>query len=785
MRAFLPTLLLAFATLATHAQSLTPQQRERVDHCLAQCETDSTWLLSRLQMYWHSHATDVYIDGESFHHAGGKRAPYPTVKLDGTRGTASQYNRPRLDDIVPYDDDAESHVTYISRATQQAEPAHPSKTGRNISNVNREILQIARDAARLYRETSDSRYARLVALPVLRTFLRGLLHRNIPYDLNHGHQQTLVGMTAFEVIHEDVIIEATEAFRLLADEMTDDERRDCEDALRKWADCIAANGVPHNNWDIIQANFIADVALSLRDDTCYADRRGRQHYLALVTHHDSLRQWSMKRLAAYGFDPATAIWTESPGYSTMTVGEFCALANRLDREANIDLFDSIPTLIAAVRRLPQYLFPNRMIAGFGDTHPNYLGTKAIDEVIDYARRHDNDALLRDMQSLRQAVQPLAPDADIEAHTSALFHAPAVSWLALRSGMNPRNDLMLSLNASLGNHQHANGISLELYGKGYVLAPDAGIGRMLYSGLDYAEYYSQMPAHNTVCVNGVSSYPVMQSHHAFRLLSAHATDTTAYANVAFTEPETQAHQMRTVGLVKTSAQGGYYVDIFRSTTQPVDGLSAQKSKTAAAQTADCPTEFHDYFYHNLGQTMTLTAADGSDLSLAPTDELAFAGGCLYAYSYLYDKQSATTAHDIRARFRTETHDGRTIDMTMWMGGAPNRQIFRALSPVNLEYERMPNQPYRIDQQPVLTYVARHTGEAWSHPFVAIFEPSDNEAPSDIASVEFFRPKSKNSSAVGIKILLRSGRTDYIFSAPSPCRMSHEGIRVNTDFAIISR
>lgn len=49
------------------------------------------------------------------------------------------------------------------------------------------------------------------------------------------------------------------------------------------------------------------------------------------------------------------------------------------------------------------------------------------------------------------------------------------------------------------------------------------------------------------------------------------------------------------------------------------------------------KMHDYFYHNLGQTMTLTAADGTDLNLQPTEELAFAGAHLYAYSYLYDKK----------------------------------------------------------------------------------------------------------------------------------------------------
>ena len=33
--------------------------------------------------------------------------------------------------------------------------------------------------------------------------------------------------------------------------------------------------------------------------------------------------------------------------------------------------------------------------------------------------------------------------------------------------------------------------MELYGKGYRLAPDGGIGLTLYSGLDYLEYYSQL------------------------------------------------------------------------------------------------------------------------------------------------------------------------------------------------------------------------------------------------------------------------------------------------------
>ena len=58
--------------------------------------------------------------------------------------------------------------------------------------------------------------------------------------------------------------------------------------------------------------------------------------------------------------------------------------------------------------------------------------------------------------------------------------------------------------------------MELYGKGLPLGPDAGIGLTLYSGQDYLEYYSQFPAHNTVCVDGISAYPVMKSNHAAKM-----------------------------------------------------------------------------------------------------------------------------------------------------------------------------------------------------------------------------------------------------------------------------
>lgn len=747
--------------------------KAKIENVMSQVDKQSDWLYSRLQMFWKTNASDVFVNGEAFAHPGGERAAEPTVKYNGTRGFESQYNRPKLEDLVPYDDDEQGNVTYINKVTGKMEKTSPAKTGCNIAGVNRYIIGIARDAARIYAATGDMRYGQMAA-KVFDVYMKGIAYRNVPIDLNYGHQQTLVGMTTFEVIHEDIINELTQMYPLIKPLVKDDQAV-IEAGFKKWAENIIANGVPHNNWDLFQADFIVKIALVLQDNQAYADGKGKQYYLDYIVNQNSIRQWSMNKLIDFGFDAKSKTWYESPGYSTTVLGSICDFANMLDEKAGIDLFKQRPVLTEAVKTSAEYLFPNRMIAGFGDTHPGYLNTGGIDQVLKYAARHKNKNLISEMNLLKNAVAPQAPISEIEAYTSTLFYAPNVSWIAMRSGMDKQHDLMASVNASLGNHQHANGISLELYGKGYVLGPDAGIGRNLYSGLDYLEYYSQMPAHNTVVVDGVSSYPVMMSQHAFKVVASYPEvskeqpaskklsekklsiqkdpelkDKITYATVSFIEPETQALQQRTTAIVKTSAKGGYYIDVFRS-----------KKKEGGDKT-------HDYFYHNLGQEMkVMDVTSGQPLDMKPTEELAFAGGHLYAYSYIYDKKSAEMQNSVKTQFVTkilddkvvEAMDGqREITMTMWMKKDENRTIFQALSPVNREYERMPNQPYKVDEQPVLTFVARQKGEAWNHPFVCVYEPSSDTEPGDIASVDYFTPSEP--SAVGIIVKLKDGTEQRI-------------------------
>ncbi len=790
------------------ARDVYGKLKQRTDVFTDRVSAQPDWLLSRLGMYWNSHATDVYIKGEVFDHAGGDRAPAPTVRYTGTRGTAATYGRPKLEDIVPYDD-TDGNVTFHNNALPERplEKVHPSKTGRNIESINMEIVGIARDAAFLYWMTGEEKYATLAA-DVFDTYMTGIYYRNVPIDLNHGHQQTLVGMSSFEVIHEDILNPLVTLYDFLHDYLQarrPDKMPVYAAAFKKWAENIIDNGVPHNNWNLMQAGYVMNIGLILDDNAAYADHKGRAYYIDYVLNRSSIRQWSLSRLAQYGYDPQTGIWAECPGYSTgVVVNDFADFTHLFDRNLSYDLVKELPVLATAVRAMPQYLFPNRMTCGFGDTHPGYLSTNPMKRMIQNAQahgKHDQErrftALLKcfdpeadkpagEKKNVRVSInsffddQPLVLDKKVSAgevtdYVSPLFYAPNVSWLVQRNGMNARHSLMISLNASEGNHMHANGISMELYGKGFVLGPDAGIGTSGYSGLDYLEYYGQFPSHNTVCVDGISSYPIMKSNHAFDMRGCFPAANSLYgefpavtfSDVSFREPESRADQTRTMSIVTTGQQTGYYVDIFRS----------RKERGG--------DKMHDYFYHNLGQKLTLTAADGSALNLQPTEELAFAGAHLYAYSYLFDKRSTVTDRDVKATFTIDMSDGDDISMNLWMKGEKDREVFTALAPMTEGLSRSPGMPYHIKEQPTQTFVARQYGEAWKRPFVAIFEPSSQNEPSNIASVTYFQAEEPADDFAGIRVTSVGGRTDYIFSqADAGQTASYQGMQVTGTYALIS-
>ena len=674
-------------------------QAGRIDQYV---DSSATWLSDRLQMHWVTYADTTYVRGEKFDHVGQHRAPVPTVCLSGSRGHATTYRRPSLNELQPRHEDPRGMWLY-DNATQQYKWAPISETGNIVQSINQEIGSLALQAAKKGTQPYVD-----IACSILKTYMYGIRYTQMPQDLDHGHIQTLIGLQSFEVIHENTLPYMAETYNLLVPIVGRDT---CiENGFRHWADIIIANGVPHNNWDIIQARFILNAASTLQDDSAYADGHGKQYYIDVVLHRDFVRQWSLSTLAQRGYDQNNGIWHECAGYNLVVLEEFDQARALLLDLTGKDLYDELPILIKAHQSAAQMLFPDSLTIGFGDTHPSPLNSK-----------------------LSTLHSPL----------STLFYAPESSWLVARTGMAKDTDLAFALNGSMGNHQHANGISLELYGCGLRLGPDAGIGYSLYSGSDYLEYYSRFPAHNTVCVDGVSDYPIMMSQHAFTLRASSTSlplySSTplppTYAEVEMIEPETQAVQRRLVVMTEQ-----YFVDIFRSRRQ------------------DGQDRFHDYFYHNLGQRIL---RQGEEIKGESSSDLAFAGGHLYAYSYFYDVQQIPYTADLYYSINNDS-----ICMNQWSMSSKERKYYRALAPSTEGLSRAKGMPYDIRNTPTLTYVERQTGEAWTRPFVHVFEPQSATHPATIERVEYPEVTilDKNTeSAVAVLIVHKDGKRDLIVSA----------------------
>ena len=110
---------------------------------------DPAWIVSRLQMYWQDHHTQVFVKNGVYDHAEG-RAPVPTVRFTGARDAVSAYLTPRLEDVKPYMGEGDKLWLQRRDGGQPWEWVEQSKSGRVIESINMRIAELARDAAFLF-----------------------------------------------------------------------------------------------------------------------------------------------------------------------------------------------------------------------------------------------------------------------------------------------------------------------------------------------------------------------------------------------------------------------------------------------------------------------------------------------------------------------------------------------------------------------------------------------------------------------------------------------------------
>ncbi|MCM4156961.1 heparinase II/III family protein [Gramella sp. AN32] len=725
-------------------KNLVEKKQQNLEKYLESWEKDPNWLVSRLQMNWKTKHDKVYLKGGDFSHSEGT-APVATVRYSGTRDWASDYKRPKLEDVEPYFDDPRG-LFLENKNTGKKEWIHPSQAGFAIETINEQIMGLAEDAAFLYWLTNDEKYAEFAA-PIFLTYMDGMHYRDAPIDLENSVQQHISGLASFEVIHEGIVVSLVSTYDFLYNyfEANNTSLDNAVAVFQKWGDQIIKNGIPDNNWNLFQARFLTYIGLVLDENATYKNGKGREYFLDHTFNTSTDRQLAIKE-SLLVYDHENGIWPESASYSVHVITTLLRIFTLLDHATNKNEFLNYPIVEKAALASFQYLFPNGYTVGFGDSNHKILPPENFELLIANYRKYDlhekelllssllNKIILEDLYT-REAddffqlffyVDDLKTNDNketpsLKSLTSPTFYASNVSMFNQRMGLGD-DAIMVSTVGSFGNHAHANGISIELFANNYALGADMGKGPS-YWHPTHREFYSRFPAHNTVIVDGKSDYSAMRSYNPFKLDNSYPKSgetpdfkTLTFSKVSFVEPETVSDQQRFTAIIKSHTAKSYMVDIFRS-----------KKQQAGNQK-------HEYIYHNLGQSLNLYDKKNKHLELAPTEELSSKNGELKGYDYFSDKFKTETSRDIRAIFTLKSEGNPDNLMKLWIKGSPNQTIYSVKSPKSNALSKG-TAPAEVVNEPLPTLILKRNEAAWENPFSVVFNPYIEGRENPVENVSF--------------------------------------------------
>ena len=760
------------------AEAFVDELKSHLNLYVDRHQSEPEWIVSRLQMYWNTKYTKVFVNGMDFSHGEGE-APVPTVRFSGSRDWATDYLQPDLEDVKPYMDDERG--LYMQNGKKDGQPwewVKPSETGHIIERINERIMTLAEEAAFLYWLTGEQKYA-VFAFDIFTKYVEGMYYREPPQTFeNHGNKM-LMGLQTFEVIHERIVEHMVVCYDFLYSYLVEKKAdlKMIQTVFQKWADQEIKYGVPDNNWNLMQALYITYLALALENDNDYENGKGRQYYIDQVLNQNSEKQKALKDVVM-NYDQETGIWPEVAGYNMLVGNDMLEIFCLMDNTLNNNLVGKFPIIEKANLAIFQYLFPNGFTVSYGDAKHSRIRFNALEMLISQYRKYgqkEKEALIskqlkrfiedgtykRDkINSLFELFFYVEDLMDVPAAKSfsdlvnPTYYAPNVSWIVQRNGNSVENGMMVSKNASLGNHSHTNGVSIELYAKGMVFAPDCAAG-VSYWTEDHRDYYSRFAAHNTVVVNGISDYRNMRGTQAFEVnsifpepnISNELNGDYTVSDVTFIEPSTDAVQRRVTGTIRTGENSGYFIDIFRSARK--DELDKK----------------HEYLFHSQGNPVVLKDFSGSEISTKESNELSSEKGDLKGYDYFKNKKETKVEKDFIAHFQMPSVFGEMLNVNLWMKGNKGRTLFTVEAP----YSRAINEesvPPELYHKPLPTLVVRQDGEARNKPFVAVIDAFNQSEGQSVQEVQYFYPEKENPGFVGVHVQSKNERHEFIYNDENP-------------------
>ncbi len=799
------------------ASQIYEQLKREVDPIVAIHTDNPTFVISRMQMHWEEgrRYTRFYTDNTNFIPRREGNAKYPTVRLTYGRAASNSTPLPPLDKLLPYGDGSlvkprgqaqdivkwtDTTVSIFSRlGNEEPYDIVPfNQTGLGTETVHRAFVHLAWKSAVLYYFTADKRYAKLSA-DILWVFARGAAQQE---QVNPDQEGGVNGFLSWETLGD------TRHFSTfpLAYDMIHDYLRDeyfvsdqfkngipgqawapAHTEGRQWAmrqfevmfkkeidNKLTRGGALRGNWNMNEQQSAMLFALALDADSCYADGKGRAWYVdRLLNGPTTGTHGAYRDVLRANISPTTGLWPEAPaGYGQGSIGQLVRFGYVYYRNG-IDLLSSDTLLQKATGSMRQMLFPNGYTTNVGDASYSRMNAEPLELMMAYWHDKGDEAQVQRFAELTQYVPqrpldnefyyslffylPQLPQQHQSAQLARTSHSKVYSLIFERNMAADARDALAFTLDGFGHemgHRQPNGMNMELYGRGHVLAPDQGIGADYWSR-DTHEYKINVAGHNTVSPNGkgadndmpqeldiVHCEPaIIDGGQPAVVLSPNHQYVEA-ANRFYTK-EVKADQRRLMAIVRTSPQTGYYVDIFRS--RLVDGSD----------------RYHDYIYHNMGIGSEVTTQQGipMPLSAEPLDSASGKG-----YSFFTTQGATPIERDLRVDFDLGVD---SVHMRMFLPAAAGRTLYQLQSPACHRHYLS-----QLKQTPVPAVLLRQQGEAWTRPFAAVFEPYGNGAAAQIDGVSELT--TKDGEGLCLTVSRQGGlETDRIYYGSSATPVARYG------------
>jgi hypothetical protein len=690
--------------------------------------------------------THFYADPQGAAMTGyGGDAPFPTVRVSSDKRppvtkNGFRYKLPTIEQLQPYD----TSMNMLLESTGPDAGKEWTDPKSFVEVLNGNINRLALDAAVVFWLTGQELYAKFAA-DILDQWAHGA-SQQFPVE---GACRT--GFLSMQSLGDGQY----EPMPLIYDFLYDYLRQHhyetswYEGVFEKIAHTMTFHGFWNNNWFAAQSPAMIFAALSLED------RSKKDLYLNFFLKKDTVNgscgHLALPSVVKKWLTP-DGHWKEPGGYHNYPVSNLL-LAGLAMEKNGYNIFGQFPQLLRASSVLLKYSFPDLNAPSFGDTGPASQSPGCLEMGLLMAMKYKDSILPQLLSAMHTLEQQKGYRREESGYMGLLCYLPeispgsvAYSWprsgeldfakcYLQRNGSDKEYGLMYVVQGATYNHNHANGMSVELYGKGMVMGVDPGKG-VTYEAPMHVNYYAQWAAHNTV-IAGSRSASVPFFHggggsknmgHITLAAMEPLADSNAvssfcsFTDTRYTDMATKAKQQRTLAIIRLSGSAGYYLDIYRS---------------------DHPQD-NEYVYHNIGDRVSLLDENREPLETKKEDiplcQVPFdPPGLRYIQ---HTMSGGETGRNTAALFHLQK-GGMDKYMQVLFAGQKGRTFYAGEAPPS----NTAPPGYRNNATPAI--VCRQQGEAWARPFVAVYEPFEGAEHYSVHKIEMeSMPGDTNFTALSV-------------------------------------